>query len=102
MTMPSLDYELTTPDGKRGWIGAWHMHKSDESMEALPEPMGTRLVDETRVFISDNYPKGITKRWTLRLRGQLKPREQDCEFEFGLCSAGRAKVRHLGWSTGRR
>ena len=41
---------------------------------------------------SDEYPKGLTKRFTLRLRGTLKPREHDCEFEFGVMSAGRAKL----------
>lgn len=41
---------------------------------------------------STSYPQNITKRWTLKLRGQLKPREKDTEFEFGLISAGRAKV----------
>ena len=41
---------------------------------------------------SVDYPKELTKRFTLRLRGVLKPREKDTDFEFGLMSAGRAKL----------
>jgi hypothetical protein len=33
--------------------------------------------------------------WTLRLRGQLKPRPYDVDFEFGLSAAGRAKVHSI-------
>lgn len=107
--MPTLDYELFTPEGKRGWTGYWHTHENDDSMTALPEPIKTQYIDETRIFIrsvvtlipnarmltllfSTSYPETITKRWTLRLKGQLKPREKDTLFEFGLVSAGRAKV----------
>jgi len=95
MTMPSLDYEMFTESGERGWIGTWHRHESDTSNVALDEVYSEQVVDETRIFISTSTPKGITKRWTMRLRGQLKPRETDCEFEFGLQVAGRAKVGNL-------
>lgn len=91
--MPSLDYDMFTAAGERGWIASWHGHLNDDSMTPLDEPMEERLIDETRIFISISSPKGITKRWTMKLRGQLKPREQDCLFEFGLTVAGRAKVR---------
>ncbi|KIJ63447.1 glycoside hydrolase family 3 protein [Hydnomerulius pinastri MD-312] len=92
MEMPTLDFELTTPTGERGWIGSWYPHEHDESMTALSKPMETRLVDETRIFISTSAPKGITRRWTMKLEGQLKPREHDCTFEFGLTVSGRAKL----------
>ncbi|PPQ73649.1 hypothetical protein CVT26_010607 [Gymnopilus dilepis] len=91
-TMPSLDYDMFTTTGERGWIASWHTHLSDESMTLVEEPIEERLVDETRIFISTSAPKGITRRWTMKLRGQLKPREQDCLFEFGLTVAGRAKL----------
>ncbi|KDR82279.1 hypothetical protein GALMADRAFT_264459 [Galerina marginata CBS 339.88] len=91
-TMPSLDYEIFTTSGERGWIGSWHKHLDDDSMTAVDEVFEERLVDETRVFISTSHPKGITKRWTMKLRGQLKPRDRDCTFEFGLTVAGRAKL----------
>lgn len=93
MEMPTLDFELTTPThGERGWIGTWYAHESDESMVPLKTPYEQRLVDETRIFISTSAPKGITRRWTMRLEGQLKPRVHDCTFEFGLTVSGRAKV----------
>lgn len=41
---------------------------------------------------STSYPDEITKKWTLKLKGQLKPREKDTLFEFGLIAAGRAKL----------
>ena len=93
MEMPTLDFDLVSPSGERGFLGSWFSHESDESMIPLPTPMGTRLIDETRMFIGISIPVGITRRWTLRLEGQLKPRAHDCVFEFGLTVAGRAKVR---------
>lgn len=92
MEMPTLDFELTTPSGERGWTGTWYAHESDESMVALSTPFEHRLLDETRLFISISAPKGITRRWTMKLEGQLKPRVRDCTFEFGLTVSGRAKV----------
>jgi beta-glucosidase len=92
MEIPTLDFELTTPNGERGWIGSWYAHETDESMTPVNTPMETQLVDETRIFISTSVPKNITRRWTLKLEGQLKPRVHDCTFEFGLTVSGRAKV----------
>ncbi|KAF9012112.1 glycoside hydrolase family 3 protein [Hymenopellis radicata] len=91
-SLPTLDYEMVTDKGERGWTGYWHSHESDESMKPLSEPMETRVIDETRMFISTSYPKGLTRRWTLKLRGYLKPRPSDCDFEFGLEVAGRARL----------
>ena len=90
--MPSLDYEMFTAAGERGWIGSWHKHTSDDSLIPVDEVLEERLIDETRIFICTSFPAGITKRWTMKLRGQLKPRDYDCTFEFGLTVAGRAKV----------
>ncbi|KAF8162621.1 beta-glucosidase [Crassisporium funariophilum] len=92
MTMPSLDYDMFTESGERGWIGSWHSHVDDESMTPLDDVLETRTIDETRMFISTSTPNGITKKWTMKLRGQLKPRSYDCIFEFGLTVAGRAKL----------
>ena len=90
--MPSLDYDIFTESGERGWIGNWHCHVNDDSLIPLDEVLETRLIDETRVFFSTSVPPGITRRWTMKLRGYLKPRTYDCTFEFGLIVAGRAKV----------
>lgn len=92
MTLPSLDYDLFTADGKRGWIGSWHNHVDDDSMEPVDEVLKEQLIDETKFFIATSTPPNITRRWTLRLRGQLKPRPYDVDFEFGLSVAGQAKL----------
>lgn len=99
--MPSLDYDIFTPSGERGWIASWHAHLNDESMVAKEEVYEEMLLDETRIFISVDKPNGITERWTVKLRGQLKPREKDGLFEFGLTVAGRAKVRVV-WGVSER
>ncbi|KIY53614.1 glycoside hydrolase family 3 protein [Fistulina hepatica ATCC 64428] len=94
MQMPTLDYDIFTEDGTRGWTCAFYSHTDDiGSMMPVDTPIEPPIVlDETRVFFSMSAPKGLTQRWTARFRGQLKPRERDGEFEFGLCSAGRAKL----------
>ena len=91
--MPTLDYELFTEDGRRGWIISWHSHVDDNSMKPLDDPLEEYLINETKGFLSTSTPKNITRRWTVRLRGHLKPRPYDVDFEFGLTVAGRAKVR---------
>lgn len=93
--LPVLDYELFTAaaNGERGWIAEWYSHLSDESMIPQDTPMASRLVDETRIFICDSTPPKITLRWTMKLRGFFKAKSTDVDFEFGLLSSGRAKVR---------
>lgn len=100
MSLPTLENDLVTPTGERGWVGTWHKHESDDSLVAVEEPLESRLVDETRIFISSSTPKNITRKWTLRLRGHLKPRPYDCAFEFGLTVAGRAKVGRFNYYPG--
>ncbi|KAF9041689.1 glycoside hydrolase family 3 protein [Panaeolus papilionaceus] len=90
--LPSLDYEIMTPSGERGWIGTWHAHLDDQSLVALDEVFLGRIIDETMMYLTTAAPPGITQRWTLKLQGQLKKRETDCLFEFGLTVAGRAKL----------
>jgi beta-glucosidase len=94
--MPSLDFDIVTLAGRRGWLGTWHRHESDDGMIVVEEPVQTRVIDETRILLDLSESAGlkddITRKWTLRLRGQLVPREEDMIFEFGLIVAGRAKV----------
>ncbi|KAF8500930.1 beta-glucosidase [Russula emetica] len=91
--MPSLDLDIVTSTGRRGWLGTWHRHESDDSMIVVEEPVQTRVIDETRILLDLSALKDdITRKWTLRLRGQLVPREKDMIFEFGLIVAGRAKL----------
>jgi beta-glucosidase len=97
--MPSLDFDIVTPTGRRCWLGTWHRHESGDSMIVVEEPVQTMVIDETRILLDlsagaglEDVEDGITRKWTLRLRGQLVPREKDMIFEFGLIVAGRAKV----------
>nr|ADX07306.1 putative beta-glucosidase [Flammulina velutipes] len=91
-SLPTLEYELLTENGEPGWVGDWYAHENDDSMVPLAKPFFTQLIDETRLLISTSSPKGITRRWTLKLRGFLKPRDTDTDFEFGLEVAGRARL----------
>jgi beta-glucosidase len=74
-------------------MAQWYSHESDDSMKPLDAPIATQLFDETRLFIGTSYPKSITRTWTVKLRGFLRPKPYDTDFEFGLIAAGRAKVR---------
>jgi len=87
-----LDDQLVTETGERGWIAEWFSHVDDDSMIPVDKPIATRLVDETRIFISTSTPPGITTRWTMKLRGKMRTRPQGTKFEFTLMSAGRAKL----------
>lgn len=50
MLTPSLDYDIFTETGQRGWMGSWYSHESDESMTPVAEPLKTQYIDETRMF----------------------------------------------------
>ena len=94
LTLPTLEWDLATEKDKgvMGWTAEWYSHESDDSMKPLNIPIATQIFDETKMFINTAYPRGITRRWTLKLRGFLKPRPYEIDFEFGLIAAGRAKV----------
>ena len=94
LTLPTIERDMTTEKdkGQRGWNAEWYPHESDDSMKPLDTPITTQFLDETKMFIGTSYPKGLTRKWTMKLRGFLKPRPYDIDFEFGLIAAGRAKV----------
>ena len=55
-----------------GWaIGICHVN--DGGLIPQDEVLETKLIDETRIFVWISTPQGITKNWTLKLRGHLKP-----------------------------
>jgi beta-glucosidase len=95
LALPALDVDIATTTGQRGWLGTWHKHESDDSTAVVEQPVLTKVINEARMLF-DNQGMGdltdLTRKWTLRLRGQLLPREKDTLFEFGLTVAGRAKV----------
>ncbi|KDQ59964.1 glycoside hydrolase family 3 protein [Jaapia argillacea MUCL 33604] len=89
--LPTLDYNLRTKTGARGWTGTWYAHESDTSLTPLSTPFKEEVIDEIRVFISTEKPKGLTRSWTLKLEGIMEV-EKGGEWEFGLTVAGRAKL----------
>ena len=89
--MPLLDYEITTDKGEKCWLGSWYCNGPD-GLTAEGDPVKSHVIDETKMFISNSYPKTLTPRWTLKLQGKMKPRAKDTKFEFGLTVSGRAKV----------
>ncbi|KAF8577032.1 glycoside hydrolase family 3 protein [Ramaria rubella] len=91
--LPSLDYELVTETGEPGWTLTYH-NMADDDNTILPEPLGTEVVDETRIFLTDAaFPPGLNSKFALRLRGKLRPRAKGVkQFEFGLTVAGRGKL----------
>jgi hypothetical protein len=91
LSLPSLDFELEV-NGKRGWNATFYSHEDDNSLKAQDKPFFERYIDETLGLVDAEEDAGLTHRWSMTLEGQLKPRERDCKFEFGLCVAGRAKV----------
>ncbi|TFK81890.1 glycoside hydrolase family 3 protein, partial [Polyporus arcularius HHB13444] len=79
MQMPTLENEIVTEDGKPGWTGYFHSHEDNDSMTPLTAVTATRYIDETRVFLRYlAYPESLDS--------------IDTDFEFGLLSAGRAKL----------
>lgn len=50
-TLPTLEYDLFTDDGRRGWIGEWFAHENDDSMVPVEKPVKVQFIDETRLFI---------------------------------------------------
>ncbi|KAI4528597.1 glycoside hydrolase family 3 protein [Schizophyllum commune Loenen D] len=92
LKMPSLDYDIQTDSGERGWTGHWFQHTEEESMTPKDTPFLEQHITETSCFFSLSVPKGLTRIYSLKLKGVLKPRPYDCTFKFGLISAGRAKL----------
>ncbi|EJD35757.1 beta-glucosidase [Auricularia subglabra TFB-10046 SS5] len=91
-SLPSLDYELLTPEGKRGWRMEYYNHSTEHPDKPLDKPVRTLDVTESTVLLNDANLDDMTPEWTLRLRGVLAPRDADGEFEFGLTVSGRAKL----------
>ncbi|KAG8906251.1 hypothetical protein FRB99_007313 [Tulasnella sp. 403] len=87
--LPVLDSQIMTESGESGWIATFHSH--DENDKPLDEAVCTMHLTETNIFMSNSIPKGLTERWTMRLKGKLRPLAKPASWRFGLTAAGRAK-----------
>lgn len=92
-TLPTIEDFILSEDGKPGFTVTWHSH-SDQSLTVVEEPLKTQHLGETKMIFADSQPKpkGLTERWSLRLKAIIKPVDKDTLSEFGLTVAGRAKL----------
>jgi beta-glucosidase len=88
--MPTLDFEIVNSKGERGFDATWHSHDKDDIL--IPEPVDSVAVTETFTFVIDSIPESISEKWTMKLNGFIKPRDEDTTFEFGLQVSGKAKL----------
>ncbi|KZV61870.1 glycoside hydrolase family 3 protein [Peniophora sp. CONT] len=86
--LPQLEENMRTADGEKGWVVTFFSH--DENGEK-DKDLGSYVLDDTRVKVSDFAPKGITPTWSLEIKGKLTI-ESSGEFELGVAVAGRAKL----------
>jgi beta-glucosidase len=101
--MPVLDQDILHGQNEHGWIGKWYTFDDEkdnldpydkEKLELLDQrtPIQTDVINESYMFIQTTVPKGITRKWTLKVQGYLAPQTYDRKFEFGLVVAGRGQV----------
>lgn len=82
--LPTLENQLTTPDGKPGWLCTFYTQ--DE--EGHPDrEVASFVVEDTRIKLNDFLPEGLTPEWTIKLSGRLLV-EESGPFELGLTVAG--------------
>ncbi|KDN51739.1 hypothetical protein RSAG8_00287, partial [Rhizoctonia solani AG-8 WAC10335] len=86
--LPTLENQLTAPDGQPGWEASFYTH--DENQQPKDE-VAKFTLNDTRVKLNDFLPEGLTPSWTIKLKGTLKV-NKTAPFEFGLTVAGRAKL----------
>ncbi|KAG8761181.1 hypothetical protein FRC14_006230 [Serendipita sp. 396] len=90
LTLPGIEREVVTEDGRIGFDGAWYCH--DENDQPLSKPHVTQRFDTSTLLIVDSTPDGLTTHWTLKLKGHFKPREEDTVYNFGTSVVGRSKL----------
>lgn len=85
--LPTLENQLTTPDGKPGWLCTFYTQ--DENGQPDRE-VADFVVEDTRIKLNDFLPEGLTPEWTIKLRGRLIV-EESGPFELGLTVAGESR-----------
>ena len=81
LKMPSLDYDMQTDSGERGWTGTWFQHTEEESMTAKDTPLLKQHITETSCFFSLSVPKGLTRIYSLKLEGVKQAQKDGWEQE---------------------
>lgn len=80
-----------TLDGKPGWSCTFY-NQDDQGNPT--EEKGTYVLQDTRIKLNDFLPAGLTKTWTLKLRGMLTM-EKSATYELGLTVAGERSSMNL-------
>ncbi|KAK7060136.1 hypothetical protein VNI00_000900 [Paramarasmius palmivorus] len=86
--LPTLENNLVTDRGEKGWLCTFYSHNPDGS---LSKPLASYVLQDTRIRVNDFLPHGITPTWSIKLTGKLTV-DEDGPFELGLAVAGRAKL----------
>ncbi|TFK42861.1 glycoside hydrolase family 3 protein [Crucibulum laeve] len=86
--LPTLENNLLTPTGERGWLCTFYSH---DNVGNPWKPIGEFILQDTRVKLNDFLPPGLTPTWSIKLQGKLNI-TQSAVFELGLTVAGRAKL----------
>ncbi|KII88806.1 glycoside hydrolase family 3 protein [Plicaturopsis crispa FD-325 SS-3] len=86
--LPALESNLTTPDGKPGWLCTFYNQDADGNPTT---PVADFVLTDTRIKLNDFLPPGLTPKWTLKLTGSLTF-NKTATYELGLTVAGRAKL----------
>jgi beta-glucosidase len=94
---PSLEDNLTAPDGTPGWLVTFHKHTPDRftpfspALELAATEVARFNLRDTRMKLNDFVPAGLGDEWTAYLSATLVV-EETGRFELGLAVAGRARV----------
>jgi beta-glucosidase len=94
---PSLEFNLTSPEGVPGWLVTFHKHTADKGSPFAPahELAATEVarfnLRDTRMKLNDFVPAGLGAEWTAYLRATMVLDDTGA-FELGLAVAGRARV----------
>ncbi|THH09589.1 hypothetical protein EW146_g8641 [Bondarzewia mesenterica] len=67
--LPTLENNLTTPDGQPGWLCTFYSHDAESNPD---QAMAEFVVVDTRIKLNDFLPAGLTPTWTIKLKGILR------------------------------
>lgn len=87
--LPTLEDQLVTHDGRRGWLCVFYAH--DENGSGKLTEVARYVLQDTRIKLNDFLPEGLGSEWTIKLTGKLT-HDETRPFELGLTVAGRAKL----------
>lgn len=82
--LPTLENNLTAPDGKSGWLCTFY---NQDANGKPTKAVADFILNDTRVKLNDFLPSGLADEWTIKLSGKLTV-ETSGLYELGLTVAG--------------